>query len=701
MLVSLDTETTGLDLYHSARPFFVTVCQEDGEQRFWEWAVCPKTRQVQMPRKDAIDVRRVVEAADRIVMQNAKFDVAMLREAGIVEDWPWEKTEDTLIAGHLLKSNQAHDLTTMALVYLGVNIEPYEVEMKRVVMKARNWARRHRPDWRIAKKGLPEMPSCKEKTWAYDMWILQHYEDGKHAVLLRDYANTDSAVTLKLWQVFEEKIREEGLWKIYRERIRVLPVAVDMERRSITVSRERLEEQSVRYSKESARSAKLCCAIARTYGYDLKLPKSGNNGSLAKFCFGDEGLQLPVVTKSKKTGAPSFDKSVIDYYLSTLDQEGKQYRFVKELSDKRKRDTAISYMDGYKRFWLPHNVQFTLCRGTSKDPETLVALADVAKAAAAEYDNWFVLHPSLNPCGTDTLRWSSSNPNEQNISKKEGFNLRYAFGPAPGREWHALDYENIERRIPAYEAGEELIIDLFQSPDKPPFYGSEHLLNASIIFPDMFWPFYEENERLSPKEFVEDCKNQPWYRPTKNTGFAIQYGCQEAKADATAYGWIQGPRPKLGAYAALRAATPKIFALNDHYVKMANKKGYVETLPDKSIGASRGYPIWCTRSSWGGVSPTVPFNYHIQSTAMWCTAKAMPRCKEYLDEVSREEGETYFVVMQVHDEIVFDMPARGRKNLPKVRRLQRIMEKSGEDIGIPLKVSASYHPGNWSKGEKL
>lgn len=663
MALALDCETNGLDAYHGARPFLVSAYDGESDPSFWSWKVDPKTRKVSIPKSDVLKIRKLVDEADRIVFQNCKFDIAMFREAGIVEDWPWEKTEDTLIAGHLLRSNQAHDLTTMTLVYLGKNISPYEKEMEKAVKKARNWARRHRPDWRIAKAGLPEMPSAKKKTWAYDMWLLQHYEGGRYFGLVEEYATVDPWATWHLWEVFEEKLRAEGLWEIYRERMKAPMCAVDMERRGVTLSKKRLDEQTKKYKVESEKSARMCRAIAKTYGYDLQLPKSGNNGSLSKFLFSDNLLNLPVVAKSKKTGAPSFDsKVVIPYLLDTLDEEGKQYRFVKTLSDKRKRDTAVQYMEGYRRFWMP------------------------LENNNAEND-WYRLHPSLNCCGTDTLRWSSQSPNEQNISKKEGFNLRYSFGPAPGRVWYSLDYENIERRIPAYEAGEELIIKLFESPDEPPFYGSEHLLNASIIFPDLFWP-------LSKKGMHKDeFKKQPWYRPTKNTGFAIQYGCQEAKADATA--------GRSGAYQTLRKTTPKIFALSDHYVKMANRQGYVETLPDKSIGAKRGYPVWCTRSSWGGVSPTVPFNYHIQSTAMWCTAKAMPRCKAYLDRLTRETGEDHYIVMQVHDEIVFDLPAVGKENLPKVEKLKALMTKSGDDIGIPLKVSASYHPENWSEEGEL
>jgi hypothetical protein len=42
--LSLDTETTGLDVYHGARPFFITTCNEQGEQQYWEWDVDPETQ---------------------------------------------------------------------------------------------------------------------------------------------------------------------------------------------------------------------------------------------------------------------------------------------------------------------------------------------------------------------------------------------------------------------------------------------------------------------------------------------------------------------------------------------------------------------------------------------------------------------------------------------------------------------------------
>jgi hypothetical protein len=47
MDLSLDCETTGLDLFHSCRPFFVTISRDDQEHPlFWQWEVNPRTREV-------------------------------------------------------------------------------------------------------------------------------------------------------------------------------------------------------------------------------------------------------------------------------------------------------------------------------------------------------------------------------------------------------------------------------------------------------------------------------------------------------------------------------------------------------------------------------------------------------------------------------------------------------------------------------
>ena len=699
-IIALDTETTGVDLHHSSRPFFVTTCNLDGEQVYWETDVDPLTREPQWTEEDLDQIEETVNEADEIALQNSKFDIRALwtvREK-FGNEWPWEKTQDTLMAGHLLASNQPHDLTTMALVYCGINIQPYEIALKGAVNEARRIARSKYPDWCIAKAGNEDMPSVKGGGSACDYFLPRaiaqaegYPADHSWWTVLRDYSNADSAVTVKLFNVMRNKLKQEDLWEIYQERMKCLPVAFQMEQTGITVSGARMQKQTVEYGRESLAAGKVCTSIAKKRGFDLELPKSGNNKSLLTFCFptatevecplcgnsgprkcpkqkclncndtkivkswpDNGGLNLPPVVLTS-TGNPSLNKVALDEYLSTLEEGSDGHTFLLNLRDKRKRDTAISYMESYQRYWLPLGI-------FNKKGEQL----------------WYRMHPSLNPTGTDTLRWSSASPNEQNISKTEGFNLRHSFGPSPGRVWYSLDYSNLELVIPAYESGEETMIELFEKPDDAPYFGSYHLLNASIIFPEIFWPLAEKKGEFKKK-------HEPLYRRTKNTSFAIQYGCQEAKADATA--------GRQGAYKAIKESMPKVAQLNDRMIAMANKLGYVETIPDKTVNPHRGYPIYCSRSKWGNVSPTIPLSYHIQSTACWVMMKAMIKVFEYLKQFP-----DHHLVMMIHDEIVLDFPDIGKKNLPIVRKVAQLMRSCGDDIGIPLRTSMECHPVSWDRG---
>lgn len=733
-MVAIDTETNGLDFRHGARPFYVTITNPDETTDFWEWDVDPLTRHPIIPAEDLAEIEERCLSADSVVFHNAKFDITALESIipGIGAKWPWERTHDTLYLAHLLGSNLPKNLTALAVQYLGIDIEPFETAIDKAVTEARRLCRRkdfieRHGEWRIAKQGLPEMPSAKEKCGKNDMWLPravakaewesskagQSFEqagqdgepypvqyamdlpgwewrppgvndenpkDAGHPwwTVLQEYANPDSVVTLALCREMMRIVRERGLEAIYETRRKLIPVVYEMERAGVTVNKRRVRELADRYRVESHDAGLACKEIAAEYGYDLCLPKSGNNRSLTEFCFGRmpseeevtgllkgrllepfTWLDLPVVGRTD-TGNPSLDKGAMEAYLATL-PEGNQRRFIEELVGKRSRDTGISYLEGYERFWLP---------------------------LGARHPDWFRLFPSLNATGTDTLRCSSQNPNAQNISKKENFNLRYGFGPAPGREWWCLDASNIELRLPAYESGEEEIIALFEKPDAPPYYGSNHLLVFDILHPEKF------------KEHGKDCKKiyaSTWYQWTKNGNFAVQYGAVD-KADGT--GTADRAYHVPGAQAKIAARFRKLDALNKKWIAFANKHGYVETMPDRTVDPKRGYPILCTRTERGRVLETVPLNYHVQSTAMWWMGKAMIRCAEYL----RSTFPSGKITAQVHDELVFDLP-KGKGLLPwktnagHVRELKRLMEMGGDDVGVPTPVNVEYCPNTWAETE--
>lgn len=706
-MLSIDTETTGLDFRHGDRPFLVTVMWDGAESpEFVEWDVDPFTRQPEIPDEDREWLSELIGEAARegCVFQNGKFDLAALTMIlpPVAERWPWERTEETLYLAHLLASNQRKSLDALALTYLGIDLTPLEDALDKAVTEARRYVRRkdfieRHGRWRIAERGLPEMPSAKDKVGKFDLWLprtVARYEgfpeDHPWWTVCSEYANPDSATTLALWHEMSRIVKERGLWKLYEERRKLTKIIYQMEQQGIAVNRTRLKELQVKYAAESAEMGGRCVAVAKALDYDLTLPKNGNNKSLLEFCFGaettvsdaagnvtevrrEEWLRLPVVGLTD-TGNPSLDKGAIEEYLTTLDPRGRAGTFVRNLAGKRSRDTALTYMEGYERFGVPFDA------------------------------DWFMLHPSLNPTTTNTLRCSSQNPNEQNISKKEGFNLRYAFGPGPGREWWPMDAQNIELRLPAYLSGEPELIALFERADDPPYYGSFHLLNFHTVYPDI-WE--RELREVGPEKVGKHCKEKykaSWYQHCKNGGFAKQYGGQRAKVDATFH--------RAGAFDQIEERFSKLAKLNAATIAFATRHGYVETIPDRTVDPKRGYPLVCPRTDRGGVEPTKPLNYKIQGSAMWWTCKAMTRVSAFYDYLNaggvfagkRWPG-GYWIAMQVHDELVPDMPSGVRRgkhpwsyNLPIARETKRLMELGGEDYGIPTPVGVEYCERDWSTG---
>jgi DNA polymerase I-like protein with 3'-5' exonuclease and polymerase domains len=713
-LTSIDTETTGIDFYHGAQPFLVTTCDDELEQTFWEWRVDPFTRQPNILEEDVEDIRRLLTANVDVVGQNIKFDVAAMTEAGIVTTWDWSRTFDTIHSGHLLASNQPRDLTSMVLAYLHENVQPFEDRVKAATTEARKIAKAKycrakvtaslfddtpastNRGWRIAQEDLHDMPSInssskrdEDKPWKNDMWLpreiafeLQYDDDHPWWTVTSEYANSDSMATILLFKRHRELLLENGLWELYLAKLKVIQPLFEMERRGTTVSMSALREHRDEYREDSRQLGEQCVSLAKGRGYSLEMPKgAANNKSLTSFVF--DVLKLPVL-KETETGQPSFDKDVIASYCKTLEKGTTEHLFVDSLRGKRKRDKSLEYLSAYERFGIERA------------------------------DGYAVLHPSVNGTGTSTTRFSMSNPNLQQVSKQETgcpecegegcetcdwtgedlHSVRKIFRPADGRELWSMDASNIELRIPAYESGEELLIALFERPDDPPFYGSQHMLNFSIIYPDIWEDVINKVGFEKAAGWCKKTYKSTWYQWCKNGDFGLQYQCGEATADAAFH------RP--GSYKRLKSSFVKLDALNKRCVAFANKHGYVETVPDRSVNPEHGYPLYCAQGWGGGIVPTVPLNYRTQGTAGWWMIRAMTRCFDQLQQW-HAQGFHGYMVLTVHDELVFDFPkGKGSKpwltNLPKIAKLQSLMEQGGRDIGIPTPTSREYHPVSWGEG---
>lgn len=740
MIISLDCETTGLDWAHGAMPYLVTTCDQDRIVKFWEWDVDPLTRKPHIPATDLTDILFLIRSADLIYLQNGKFDAHMLYTIGI--ELPWHNVRDTLCMGHLLASNHDHDLTSMCVEYLGVDIEHYELAIKEVVKACRTIVKRDYPTWRLAKEGEEGMPSVKpnskndeDKPWKNDMWlpralggVFHHKCSGLPEgwnTACSNYANADSAHTLPLGLEMEHIIRERGLWAIYEHRLRQIRADYDIECAGVTVRGSHTDASIATYEQHIAESEIVLVEIAGEYEHDLELANGAAlNDNMRDFFYGSihevcprcdrvkrikhwngesiskdqrcpkclarkakpgpatvtvnivqkDNLALPVIG-NKKTGNASLDGDALEQYLATT--EGDAHDFIEILLDKRKYSTSVGYMEQYRRYWIP-----------------------------TEVEDYYRIHCSLKPFGTDHLRQSSSNPNMQNTSSKDIINTKMCFGPMPEREFWSMDYESIEARIPAYESGEAKLVQIFEHPDEAPYWGNLYYLMASILYPE----FYDV---VCPKCISNNCSNPDHPLPvslsTIKTGFkevyprlykqakffllAKQYGAGKAKGDLLSkvkdsYSMVDGDLPLLA-------------ALQRRYLSDAVNKGYVQTLPDRGVDPTRGYPLLPSRTEDGRVLSTTPFNYHISGTACWCKNRAMVRCADQCRQW-RSNGFDAWIVMEVHDELLFDFP-RGdswETNYERAMELKGLMEQSGVDLipAIPTPVAVKLHTESWTKG---
>ncbi len=623
----------------------------------------------------------------------------------------------------------------MSLQYLGVNVEPFEIHLKKACHEARRLTRNkdfinRYGMWRIADEGLPEMPSAKkssekakkgvedESPWKFDCWLpraiakeldypVPQY-DCEHEwndwncnkcgghwwwIILSEYSNSDSLTTYYLWPVHKKELHAREQWPIYSEKLKQVQIVHELGHRGLSTYGVSLDALENEYRIESQTAKDTCLSIAKKYNYDLILPKSGANGSLREFIF--DVMKVPV-SKTTDKGSPSMDKEAMEGWLGLLDKGSDNWTFIRSLKAARKRDTALGYMASYRKYQLPKVTPFDLLAGDT-------ALED-----------WYTLYCSVNPTATGTTRLSCSNPNLQQVSKQEtmceeclgegcetcGYtgedlhSMRSIFRPAPGREMWSMDAKNIELRIPAYESGEDDLIALFEKSDEPPFYGSNHMLNFSIIYDDIW---RDELRAVGIDKVGPHCKKKYASGPyafVKAGGLAMQYQCGKAKADATFR------RP---GFDKLKSKFSRLDALNRKCVSFAKQHGYVETIPDKTIDPHHGYRLYCSRHESGHIKDTVPLNYRVQGSAGWWMIKGMNRCEVQLREW-RLAGCDCWMALTVHDELVFDFPKGThptepwRTNLPKIRKLQMLLEEGGDDIGIPTPTSCEYHAESWAKG---
>jgi DNA polymerase-1 len=268
------------------------------------------------------------------------------------------------------------------------------------------------------------------------------------------------------------------------------------------------------------------------------------------------------------------------------------------------------------------------------------------------------VHTSYALAATTTGRLSSSDPNLQNIPirTEEGRKIRKAFVAAPGKVLISADYSQIELRLLAHIGDIPQLKKAFQE-------GLDiHAMTASEMFD------------VPIEGMPSDVR-----RRAKAINFGIVYGIS-AFGLANQLGIGQG---EAGAYIKTYFERfPGIQAYMDATKAFVREHGYVTTIFGRKINIPE---IHAKSAAMRQFSERAAINAPIQGAAADVMRRAMVRMPGAL----KAAGLSAKMLLQVHDELVFEAPADEADATCDIAR--QVMENAAEPavaIAVPLTVEA-------------
>ncbi|HUB30961.1 MAG TPA: DNA polymerase I [Terracidiphilus sp.] len=278
----------------------------------------------------------------------------------------------------------------------------------------------------------------------------------------------------------------------------------------------------------------------------------------------------------------------------------------------------------------------------------------------AQADAHSRVHTTFQAAATATGRLSSVNPNLQNIPIRTelGREIRAAFIAAPGMQLLSSDYSQIELRLLAHLSGDPLLVRAYENND------DIHTLTASEVF------------GVPPGSMDKETRNR-----AKAVNFGIVYGIS-AFGLAAQLGIPQAEaRDYIDRYFA-RYAGVKAFI--ERTLEATRKEGSVRTM----FGRIRPIPdIESRNPNLRGFAERTAVNTPLQGTAADLIKLAMIA----LDRKLMERGLKTRMVLQVHDELLFEVP---ESEIAEVEQLVRTEMEGVIRLKVPLLVDLGFGP-NW------
>jgi DNA polymerase-1 len=441
-----------------------------------------------------------------------------------------------------------------------------------------------------ARRAYPFRELCEERGLATD---------------LADPAAADARLTQALAEWQREELRGRGLTDLFTDvELPIVRILREMEQVGVRLDTERLQEISTRVTHEADGLEREIYELAGTE-FTLGSPRQ-----LEEVLFGTLGLSRK---RRGKTGF-STDARVLQAIRSEHEIIPRIERW-RELTK-----LAQTYLDA-----LPLLV----------DPESR-------------------LHTTFNQTATATGRLSSNNPNLQNIPIRTelGREIRACFVAAPGNLLVSADYSQVELRLLAHIASEDVLKEIFRRGE------DVHTATACRVFD------------------VEPDAIDPGMRSkAKMINYGIVYGLSAfGMADR-----LDIPQEEAAEFIErYMAGFPAVARFIEQTIEQGTEHGYVSTL----FGRRRQVPeLRARRWELRKQGERFAVNMVIQGTAADIMKVAMVRA----DQALAQAGLRTRLVLQIHDELLFEGPGSEAEQVREIA----VAEMAGAyPLDPPLAVEA-------------
>ena len=371
-ILSIDTETTSTEAMEAE---LVGMSFSEAENRAY-YVPIPAEREEAL--KIVNEFRPLFENEEIAkVGQNIKYDMIVLQNYGVQVKG---SLFDTMLAHYVLQPELRHNMDYLAEIYL---------HYKTIHI-----------DELIGPKG-------KGQKSMRDLSPSEVYR----------YACEDADVTLKLKNVLEKELKEQGVEHLFYEiEMPLVPVLVNIESNGVRIDTEALRQTSAHLT---ARLQEIEQEIYQLAGEQFNISSPKQVGELLF-----ERLKLADKPKKTRTGQYVTSEEVLESLRS-------KHEVIEKILDYRGLKKLLStYVDALPQLINPRTGR---------------------------------IHTSFNQAVTATGRLSSSNPNLQNIPVRDddGKEIRKAFIPDEGCEFFSADYSQIELRIMAHLSQDPNMVEAF------------------------------------------------------------------------------------------------------------------------------------------------------------------------------------------------------------------------------------------------